>query len=132
LLIFSLPMFSSGDLSRKKNWVGMEYWHGDPQQKKIALTFDDGPSAVYTEQVLNILAHYQVKATFFMVGENVAKYPQISRMVAQAGHSIENHSYSHPNMIFKSNKGVRREIDRAERIIQDATGTTPNLFRPPY
>jgi peptidoglycan/xylan/chitin deacetylase (PgdA/CDA1 family) len=55
MLMVCLPMLSSGDLSRKKNRVGMEYWHGDPQEsKRIALSFDDGPSAVYTEQILQV------------------------------------------------------------------------------
>jgi len=95
------------------------------------LTFDDGPSPVWTPQILDALKKADVKATFFMIGEYVEKYPQIARRVAEEGHDIGNHSYDHKVLIYYRMKTLEREINDAERVIKDVTGVEAHYFRPP-
>jgi peptidoglycan/xylan/chitin deacetylase (PgdA/CDA1 family) len=129
-LMVSLAVAS--DLSLKKNKEGYLYWHGEPEQKVVALTFDDGPNEPYTSEILDILRKYNVKATFFMVGKNVAAYPDAAKKIVADGHAIGNHSWDHPNLIFKTNGQTRQEIMKAEYVIKQTTGVAPDLFRPPY
>src|SRR5881398_1494708 len=98
----------------------------------IALTFDDGPSATLTPKLLDILAAHQIKATFFVIGENVVEHPEIVARAAREGHEIGNHSWSHPNFGKMSDEGVRGQVQRTDDAIKDATGTRPILLRPPY
>jgi peptidoglycan/xylan/chitin deacetylase (PgdA/CDA1 family) len=104
----------------------------DDGPRVIALTIDDGPSPVYTPQVLDILQRYQVRAAFSMVGENVSYYPGVASEVAAAGHLIVNHTWDHANLTGLSGGRTRLEIDRAAAEIHAATGTAPRLFRAPY
>jgi len=99
--------------------------NGPRGSKRVALTFDDGPSD-YTPDVLKILRERHVKATFFELGQQVASYPSYSRRVLAEGHEIGNHSYDHPQFPSASN------IRRSTRIIERVTGFRPCLFRPPY
>ena len=98
----------------------------------IAMTFDDGPSATLTPKLLDILAAHQIKATFFVIGENVAEHPQIVARAAREGHEIGNHSWSHPNFGKMSDDGVRSQVQRTDDAIKSATGSRPTLLRPPY
>jgi peptidoglycan/xylan/chitin deacetylase (PgdA/CDA1 family) len=98
----------------------------------IAMTFDDGPSATLTPKLLDLLAAHHVKATFFVIGENVAEYPDIVARAAREGHEIASHSWSHPNLAKMSDEGVRRQLRQTDEAIKNATGTRPTLFRPPY
>jgi peptidoglycan/xylan/chitin deacetylase (PgdA/CDA1 family) len=98
----------------------------------IAITFDDGPSATLTPKLLDLLAAHRIKATFFVIGENVAQHPDIVARAAREGHEIANHSWSHPNLAKLSDEGVRRQLWRTDDAIKSATGTRPTLFRPPY
>lgn len=104
---------------------------GDRNVRMVAITFDDGPDPQYTPEILRILRQYDVKATFFMIGKHVEKYPDIARMVVAEGHEVGNHSYSHPNMVLLSPKSQMREIEQAERVIVSVTGKKPRYFRPP-
>jgi peptidoglycan/xylan/chitin deacetylase (PgdA/CDA1 family) len=103
-----------------------------PGSKQLALTYDDGPNDPDTLRLMDVLARYDVKATFFVLGKFVAQKPQIVRAVAEAGHVIGNHSWDHPRLIFASNAGLRSQIERTQEAIFDACGVTPTLFRPPY
>ncbi|HVP37045.1 MAG TPA: polysaccharide deacetylase family protein [Terriglobales bacterium] len=103
----------------------------DVPEKVVALTFDDGPSPVWTPQILDALKKAGVKATFFMIGEHVGKYPQIARRVAEEGHEIGNHSYDHHVLIYYKMKDLEREIKDAEKVIKEVTGQTTRYFRPP-
>jgi len=98
----------------------------------IAMTFDDGPSATLTPKLLDILAAHQIKATFFVIGENVAEHPEIIARAAREGHEIGNHSWSHPNFGKMSDDGVRSQLQRTDDAIKSATGSRPTLLRPPY
>ena len=105
---------------------------GPQQGKRIALTFDDGPSPPYTEQILDILREHQVPATFFVCGRNVEKHPDLLRRIVAEGHEVGNHTYSHPFVFFKSRRRIAEEIDRTQAIIEKVAGIHPNIFRPPY
>jgi peptidoglycan/xylan/chitin deacetylase (PgdA/CDA1 family) len=106
--------------------------HGQQNLPLVALTFDDGPSK-YTPQILDTLAKYNVKATFFMIGNNVDRYPDIARRVAVEGHALGNHTYSHPFWAPMELPGrFHGELDRAESSIFKATDQRPVYFRPPH
>jgi peptidoglycan/xylan/chitin deacetylase (PgdA/CDA1 family) len=98
----------------------------------IAMTFDDGPSATLTPKLLDLLAAHHIKATFFVVGENVAEHPEIVARAAREGHEIANHSWSHPNLGKMSDENVRRQLRQTDDAIKNATGKRPTLMRPPY
>jgi peptidoglycan-N-acetylglucosamine deacetylase len=98
----------------------------------IAMTFDDGPSATLTPKLLDLLAAHHIKATFFVIGENVAEHPEIVARAAREGHEIANHSWSHPNFGKMSDESVRRQIQQTDDAIKNATGKRPTLLRPPY
>src|SRR5437016_11181180 len=98
----------------------------------IAMTFDDGPSATLTPKLLDILAVHRIKATFFVIGENVAEHPEIVARATREGHEIGNHSWSHPNFGKMSDQGVRSQLQRTDDAIKNATGKRPTLMRPPY
>jgi peptidoglycan/xylan/chitin deacetylase (PgdA/CDA1 family) len=100
--------------------------------KAIALTIDDGPSPIYTPQILQILDKYHVTASFSMVGENVTYYPSVARDVAEAGHLIVNHTWDHANLSRLTESQTRAEIGNATDAIHDAVGRTPTIFRAPY
>lgn len=98
----------------------------------IAMTFDDGPSQKLTPKLLDLLAARHIKATFFVLGENVAEFPEITARAAKEGHEIANHSWSHPVLSKMSDEGVRSQLRRTDDAIKNATGKHPTLCRPPY
>lgn len=106
-------------------------WRGDRSRKSVAITFDDGPSPS-TPRLLELLARYGVRATFFAVGRNVERHPVIARDIVAAGHDIENHSYSHPLFAGKRPSIVEEEFAAAQRAISGATGRMPRWLRAPY
>jgi peptidoglycan/xylan/chitin deacetylase (PgdA/CDA1 family) len=118
-------------LSPTSNVYGKTYARVASTQKAIALTFDDGPNEPYTSQILDILSSYGVKATFFVVGENVEYYPDVARRIVAEGHVLGNHSYTH-RAFTEFDVPDYSELDRAQSVIYQTTGVKPRLFRPPY
>jgi peptidoglycan/xylan/chitin deacetylase (PgdA/CDA1 family) len=116
---------------RSASVFGRSIWRGPRDRRSLALTFDDGPSES-TPEILEILAHHRVAATFFQCGANTARLPAIARAVADAGHEIGNHSYSHPYLFLRSPAGIEIELRRAQETIQFHTGFRPVWFRAPY
>ena len=100
--------------------------------KLIALTFDDGPDAVWTPQILDVLEREHAPATFFIIGENAVAHPQILRRIVADGNELGNHSFTHPNLAEVSNFGTRLELNSTQRLIQAYTGRGTRLFRAPY
>ncbi len=98
----------------------------------IALTFDDGPSPKLTPKLLDLLAEHHIKATFFVIGQNVVEHPEIVARAVREGHEIGNHSWSHPNFGHMSDESVRLQLKRTDQAIENATGSRPVLLRPPY
>jgi len=101
-------------------------WKKKTTNKKIWLTFDDGPDKEITVFLLNLLKKLKIHATFFLIGEQVVKYPELTKKIIEDGHVIGNHSYSHLNGLLISNKTYYNDIDRAQKIVNS------NIFRPPY
>ncbi|PIJ96267.1 polysaccharide deacetylase family protein [Lysinibacillus sphaericus] len=101
-------------------------------KKRVALTFDDGPDAKVTPQILATLQKYDAKATFFMVGRNVPKNATIVKQIYDAGHEIGNHTSNHKKLTALSISGVRQEVNSTSNAIYAAIGQYPTVFRPPY
>ena len=99
---------------------------------EIALTFDDGPSPVFTGQILDVLRRYGAVATFFCVGLNAHAFPEMLDRVAAAGHEIGNHTWSHPYLPDLSRSEVNAQLERTNDAIASVTGQVPALVRPPY
>jgi peptidoglycan/xylan/chitin deacetylase (PgdA/CDA1 family) len=102
-------------------------------EKVVALTFDDGPDAKHTPQILNILDEWNAKAAFFCIGSKVEQHPQLAAEIVKRGHLIGNHSYSHINTfpLFSVSK-MTADLCRSEAAIQSATGEKVRFFRPPF
>lgn len=104
----------------------------EASDKVVALTFDDGPSSEYTEEILEILEDAGVKATFFLVGKDIQSNPVEAQNIIAAGHELGNHSFTHSRMLFKSLDFVKEEIEKTDRLIRKAGYTGEIHFRPPY
>lgn len=126
LLIFSLFLNSTYAETANENTLKI------PLKNTVALTFDDGPSPIYTPQILAILKKYDIKATFFMVGENAKKYPEIVKQVYEAGHHVNNHSMTHPMLTKLSDKTLRYEVSEPYRIIYQILKVHPTCLRYPF
>lgn len=100
-------------------------------QMKIALTFDDGPHPVYTPEILDILDEYGIKATFFVVGENVDLYPQLIEREIAEGHELGNHTYTHCHLSKTAPNTIIKEMDACERAVYEICEYRTKLFRPP-
>jgi peptidoglycan/xylan/chitin deacetylase (PgdA/CDA1 family) len=107
--------------------------HGPATQQMIALTFDDGPNAIYTPEVLQILDSYQAKGTFFLIGANVKRHPEIARLIIEHGQQIGNHSYLHSNFLpYLLPNQIVDDYRKAEKAIREATGLEPRFYRAPH
>jgi peptidoglycan/xylan/chitin deacetylase (PgdA/CDA1 family) len=104
----------------------------DTSEKVVALTFDDGPHPELTPRMLDLLDQHHVKATFFMMGRNIERYPATAREVVARGHDVGNHSYSHPRLVFMSPWRVRDEIERTDRLLRGVGVSGPIYFRAPH
>jgi len=98
----------------------------------IAITFDDGPVVPNTPRLLDMLAARGIKATFFTVGYNVQRNPNIVRRIVADGHEIANHTWTHGKLSSMSDSGVRSELQRSHEALTGITGTAPRMYRPPY
>ncbi|MGE5404644.1 MAG: polysaccharide deacetylase family protein [Candidatus Saccharibacteria bacterium] len=100
-------------------------------KKLVALTFDDGPDPRFTPKVLDILKKYNIKATFFVVGQSAEKHPDLIKRQISEGHEIENHTYTHPDLEKDSGFRIDEEILKCQFIIENLTNRRPIYFRPP-
>jgi peptidoglycan/xylan/chitin deacetylase (PgdA/CDA1 family) len=98
----------------------------------VALTFDDGPHPEGTPAVLEALARHGARATFFLVGEQVERWPELAAEIVTAGHAVGVHCQRHRNLLRLGPREVREDLDRATAVIAEGTGTAPRLYRPPY
>jgi peptidoglycan/xylan/chitin deacetylase (PgdA/CDA1 family) len=105
--------------------------HAGSAQPWVALTFDDGPSR-YTDQILDVLAEHHAIATFFVIGRQLAERPETIRRLADEGHSIGNHTWSHESLVRLGTAERERELRNATAAIRRHAGVTPLLYRPPY
>lgn len=102
---------------------------GDPV---VGLTFDDGPHPDFTPKVLEVLRRYNVKATFFMLGVQAERHPDLVRQVLAEGHTVASHTFSHPRLPGLSDEGFSSQVDRTQDLLESITGQRPSCLRPPY
>jgi hypothetical protein len=103
-----------------------------PKGSGIALTFDDGPHPEFTPIILDALAQYGIRATFFCVGRNAQRYPAILRKISAAGHEIGNHTMTHPNLHWVTGARLRAEVLECQSVLQDILGSEVRHFRAPF
>ncbi|HXM25084.1 MAG TPA: polysaccharide deacetylase family protein [Chthoniobacterales bacterium] len=108
------------------------YFQANVDGPYIAMTFDDGPSPETTPRLLDILKQRNIKATFFMIGQNAERNPEIVKRILADGHEIGNHSWTHPQLAKLPDDRVTEEITKTQNAITNASGYTPKLLRPPY
>jgi peptidoglycan/xylan/chitin deacetylase (PgdA/CDA1 family) len=135
LLLLTIALFFAASLLIKitkfHNFFGIN--RADIQEKLVALTYDDGPYPPYTNQLLDILDRYQVKATFFEIGRNIEKHPEIVQAIAARGDELANHSYSHKDMMFKPREYLLSEIEKTDKLLQELGVKQDSIsFRPPW
>jgi peptidoglycan-N-acetylglucosamine deacetylase len=103
----------------------------ETSEKVVALTFDDGPDPAGTAELLAVLAEKDVTATFYLIGRDIEAHPDLGRAIADAGHEIGNHTYSHERMVFVTPGFAAEEVERTDRVIRDTGYTGEITFRPP-
>jgi len=99
---------------------------------ELAITFDDGPNEKWTPKLLDLLACWDVKATFFLIGAYAEKQPELVRRIASEGHLIGNHSWGHPNLALTGKSRVQEELRRTSDVLEQITGSAVHCFRPPF
>lgn len=109
-----------------RNMFPKALWRMNPDEKAVYLTFDDGPIPVITPWVVDLLGRYGIKATFFMVGDNVRKHPQEYKLVVDAGHRVGNHTFNHLKGLFTDTREYVENVEKGDALIHS------NLFRPPH
>jgi peptidoglycan/xylan/chitin deacetylase (PgdA/CDA1 family) len=113
-------------------WYGQTFKGLPHRSRQLALTYDDGPNDPHTRQLLDVLAKHNVLATFFLIGRYAQQRPEIAREIAEAGHVVANHTFTHPLLTFKSETEIRQQLSDCRAALQDAIGQHSNLFRPPF
>ncbi|MCW1930869.1 polysaccharide deacetylase family protein [Pararhodobacter zhoushanensis] len=126
----AVPTTPMPRLRRTHELVSLTSVHTD--RPRVALTFDDGPHPQNTPHLLDILARYRVKATFYVIGQNARRYPEIVRRIVAEGHELGNHTWTHPVLSRQSDSTILTEIDRTQQMIWDTVGAVPVTMRPPY
>jgi len=102
------------------------------KEKLVALTFDDGPHPIFTNELLDIFKEKGIKATFFVTGKHIKKYKEIINRIIIEGHELGNHSYSHKNLIFKKSSTIKQEIQKTDDLLRELGVKGEILFRPPF
>jgi peptidoglycan/xylan/chitin deacetylase (PgdA/CDA1 family) len=119
---------AEGELARSRRWLV----RGSARRPEVALTFDDGPHPVFTPRVLDILARYRIRATFFCVGLCAVAYPELVARIAEEGHHLGNHTWSHPYLPDLTRDELLRQVDTTGEVLGGIAGTVPVMMRPPY
>ena len=136
LIIGILLLTLAAAFQYSRSWQGAFFveplYQLDPNARVVALTFDDGPSAVRTLPLLDLLDSLEVKATFFMLGLKIEQHPSVAREVFERGHLIGNHSFDHPRMYFRSPAFMKDQILRTDSLIRSLGQPEVTYFRPPY
>lgn len=132
-LLMAVVYFVHGTCTLSANLHFRSLCRSEMNERKVTLTFDDGPCPIQTHKILDILKSEDVKATFFCVGKNVAKHPEIINRMVREGHSVGNHSWNHSwNFPFHSRNSIKKNIASCGEALFKACGKEVKLFRPPF
>ena len=135
-IIFGVVLAASGfrALVRARTFqvFGVLVARVDTREPVVALTFDDGPNTTMIDGIVQVLAQSNVRATFFVIGNELERHPDAGRRLVAAGHELGNHSYSHQRMVLTSPAAAQVELERTDALIRAAGQGNPILFRPPY
>ncbi|WP_071393276.1 polysaccharide deacetylase family protein [Bacillus tuaregi] len=133
LLLFLLLFYGTYELASSRTFqlFGGLTDQVETKEKVVALTFDDGPSE-NVKEILPLLDQYKVKATFFLIGQDIEQHPDEAKQMVAAGHQIGNHTYSHKRMVFKSPSYIKEELENTDQLIREAGYKDVIDFRPPY
>ncbi|HEY8976520.1 MAG TPA: polysaccharide deacetylase family protein [Burkholderiaceae bacterium] len=129
--MLALARTLSKDLLQQAIFPDRFLWRLPKPRRAIALTFDDGPHPEHTPAMLDVLARAGVRATFFVVGREVEKHPEVARRIVAEGHGIGGHSYDHTVMTTLDDAALVDDLAHCRRVIREATGLDTGLFRPP-
>ncbi len=138
LYLLPIPILYVFLLGIGSAFIGLKFFmpsicYAETNKKSIALTFDDGVDAVKTPLLLDLLAHYNLKASFFVIGKKIKGNELLLKRIVEEGHIIANHSYTHSYFYdFYSTKKIIEDLRHTNTILKEITGLTPTLFRPPY
>ncbi len=131
-LVYSLLLFY-GSYAVESNFFMKVLCSADTAAMQIAISFDDGPATAHTAEILQVLRHHQVPAAFFCIGKNIAGNEVLLKQIADEGHIIGNHSYSHHFWFdLFSTKRMRTDLQQMSEAVKNTIGVQPLLFRPPY
>jgi peptidoglycan/xylan/chitin deacetylase (PgdA/CDA1 family) len=133
MLVLLLAIAAGGASGPARGAEPVMVWAGPPQEKAVALTFDDGPSPIYTPQILSLLKRYGARATFFVIGRKVEQNPGLVHAELKNGNEVGNHSFSHPYLTKEDQSSRERQLERTA-VDLDLLGCPQKrcLFRPPY
>jgi chitin deacetylase len=133
LLVFLLSVFFLHRLSKSTTFqfFGEIINRVDTNQKVVALTLDDAPKEYSSDEVLKILAEKNIKATFYVTGKSMEKYPEETKRIVENGHELGNHSFSHERFFFKTQSYIQDEIEKTNQLIRGAGYVGEITFRPP-
>lgn len=106
-------------------------WRAPTGERKVALTFDDGPNPVYTPQLLRVLSRFDVPATFFLIGRHIENNLALAKEVGAAGHELGNHTFTHPLMWSLTDAQMTAEIKQTDALLRGLNGAEPKFLRPP-
>ena len=121
-----------GMLERRAPLFGRIWWRGSATRPAVALTFDDGPTEPNTSRILDVLKAHGVKATFFVLGVNAERHPDVIKRLVAEGHEVGNHTYDHYVLPLKGPAHIRAQVRITSDLIERASGLRPALFRPPH
>jgi Predicted xylanase/chitin deacetylase len=127
-----VPPTPESRFKRGHNIPGKLFWAGSAQDRAVALTFDDGPDEHWTPRILDILKEKNVKATFFVIGQQVQKHPDVLRRIYTEGHVVGDHTFDHADLTKLTPERVDQEIEECATVIRTVIGRTPKLVRPPF
>ena len=134
VLVLAVLIFSTSDIlvETAAGQRKLPIYSTHQTEKRISLSFDAAWGAEDTQQLIDIFKKYNIKVTFFVVGEWVDKFPEMVKLLHEAGHEIQNHSDSHPHLTNLSKSEIQTELEQCNTKIHSITGIRPTLMRPPY
>lgn len=130
-MILATALLINPTVAKAEDGLADVYFSKENEKKQIALTFDDGPHYKYTGEILDILAEYDIKATFFVIGKLAELHPELVIRELSEGHEVAGHTWSHPHLVGISEEALISEINSTEELLFEIAEYRPRLFRPP-